>query len=188
MLEAFNATTLGDTMDQMCRIFLVGFMGAGKSSVGAALASRLGCRFIDLDLEISRRLGAPIGDVFADRGEEAFRAAESDELARFAALDDVVIATGGGAFCDPANREVMHRAGGISVFLDLPWPELEKRLASDHATRPMYDSTEQARRLFEQRLPDYLRALVQVPLTGTESPSEAALRVADALQETPCAT
>ena len=104
-------------MDQMRSIFLVGFMGAGKSSIGAAVADRLGSRFVDLDQEISRRLGAPIANVFADRGEATFRAAESDELARVAGLADVVVATGGGAFCEPANRELIHGSGGISVFL-----------------------------------------------------------------------
>jgi shikimate kinase len=172
----------------MRSIFLVGFMGAGKSSIGVAVADRLGSRFVDLDEEISLRLGAPIPDVFADRGEAAFRAAESEELARFAGLEDVVVATGGGAFCDPANRQLIHGSGGVSVFLDLPWTELRVRLARDHSDRPMYDDTGRARRLFDQRLPQYRRALVQVPLDGTESPAEAAGRVVDALQELPCAT
>jgi shikimate kinase len=175
-------------MDQMRCVFLVGFMGAGKSSVGAALAARLGHRFVDLDQEISNRFGAPIPDVFADRGEANFRAAESDELARLAGLDDVVVATGGGAFCNEANREVIHGSGGVSVFLDLPWAELRHRLAGDHADRPMYDDTDQARQLFEERLPQYLCAVVRVELKGTESPEEAAGRVVHALQEAPCAT
>ena len=175
-------------MDQMRSIFLVGFMGAGKSSIGAAVADRLGSRFVDLDQEISRRLGAPIANVFADRGEATFRAAESDELARVAGLADVVVATGGGAFCEPANRELIHGSGGISVFLDLPWAMLLQRLASDNSDRPMYDDSDQARRLFEERLPEYRRATVRVQLDGSESPAEAAERVVDALQEAPCAT
>jgi len=171
----------------MPRIFLVGFMGAGKSSVGTALAARLGYQFFDLDNEIERRLGTPIPDVFAHRGEAAFRAAESDELARFAELDGVVVATGGGAFCSEANREVIHSTGGVSVFLDLPWAELQRRLAHDHADRPMYGDTRQARRLFEERLPQYLCALVRIALAGDESPEEVAGRVEEALREAPCA-
>jgi shikimate kinase len=172
----------------MRSVFLVGFMGAGKSSIGAAVADLLGFRFVDLDEEISKRLGTPIPDIFADRGEAAFRAVESDELARVSGLEDVVVATGGGAFCDPANRALMHRKGGISVFLDLPWAKLLERLAGDNSGRPMYDDSEQARRLFDQRLPDYSRAVVRVQLDGTEGAAEAAGRVVDALQEVPCAT
>jgi shikimate kinase/3-dehydroquinate synthase len=175
-------------MDQMRSIFLVGFMGAGKSSIGTAVAARLGSRFIDLDEEISARLGAPIADVFADRGEATFRAAEHDELARISGLEDVVVATGGGAFCNPVNRDLIHRSGAVSVFLDLPWPKLAERLAGDNSERPMYDDADQARRLFDQRMPEYRRAMVRVPLDGTESSAEAAERVVDALQEAPCAT
>jgi len=171
----------------MPRIFLVGFMGAGKSSVGAALAARLGYRYVDLDDEISRRLGAPIPEIFTSRGEAAFRAAESDELARCAALDDVVVATGGGAFCSDANREVIHRAGGVSVFLDLPWEVLRERLARDNSDRPMYDDTNQAKELFEERLPHYRRALVRVSLVGDEDPDQVAGRVVETLREAPCA-
>jgi shikimate kinase len=172
----------------MTRIFLVGFMGAGKSSIGAALADRLGLRFIDLDAEISERLGAPIADIFADDGEAAFRVAERTELTRLAKLEAVIVATGGGAFCDPVNRELIHGAGGVSVFLDLPWSLLGERLARDHSERPLYGDTERARALYEERLPAYRSALVHVPLDGSESPSEAAARVLDALQEAPCAT
>ena len=175
-------------MDQMRNIFLVGFMGAGKSSIGAAVAIRLGFRFIDLDQEISRRLGTSIAEVFADRGESTFRAAEREELGRVAGLEEVVVATGGGAFCDPANRQLIHGSGGVSVFLDLPWKTLLERLAIDNSGRPMYDDSEQARRLFEERLPEYRRAMVRVLLDGGESPLEAAERVVDALQEAPCAT
>ena len=162
-------------------------MGAGKSSIGAALADRLGLRFIDLDGEISRRLGAPIPEIFARYGEETFRAAETDELVRCADLADIVVATGGGAFCSAANREAIHRSGGVSVFLDLPWAVLQERLARDHSARPMYDDNDQAKQLFEERLPHYRCALVQVTLSGQEDPDEVAGRVVEMLREAPCA-
>jgi shikimate kinase len=171
----------------MPRIFLVGFMGAGKSSVGAALAVRLGYQSVDLDEEISQQFGAPIAEVFAQHGEAAFRAAEHEELARCADLTDIVVATGGGAFCSEANRELIHRLGGVSVFLDLPWAVLRQRLARDHADRPMYDDTDQARELFEERLPQYRCASVQVSLAGDEDPDEVAGRVVETLREAPCA-
>lgn len=181
-------TVLGDTMDQMRCVFLVGFMGSGKSSVGARVAARLGSRFIDLDAEIARELSAPIAEIFASRGEAAFRAAERDALATVAGIDDVVVATGGGAFCSNENRDIIHGSGGVSVYLDLPWPELRRRLAGDHSHRPMYDNPDQAARLFDEREPQYLKAMVRVALEGTESPDEVADRVVDALQEVPCAT
>jgi shikimate kinase len=172
----------------MPRIFLVGFMGAGKSSIGAALADRLGLRFVDLDGEISRRLGAPIPEIFARRGEATFREAESDELARCAESADIVVATGGGAFCSDANRGLIHRSGGVSVFLDVPWQVLRQRLTRDHSGRPMYDDTNQAKQLFEERLPHYRCASVQVSLAGDEDPDEVAGRVVETLREAPCAT
>jgi shikimate kinase len=171
----------------MPRIFLVGFMGAGKSSIGAALASRLGCRFIDLDEEISRRFGAPIREIFSRFGEATFRSAEYEELARCAESVDIVVATGGGAFCSDANRKMIHGSGGVSVFLDLPWVVLRQRLIGDHSARPMYDDTTQAKLLFEERLPDYRRALVHVSLAGEEHPEEVARRVEAMLREAPCA-
>lgn len=171
----------------MTRIFLVGFMGAGKSSAGAALAVRLGYEFVDLDERISQQLGVPISEVFARYGEAAFRAAEHEELTRCADLVDVVVATGGGAFCSEANREVIHRLGGVSVFLDLPWAVLRRRLTHDHSDRPMYDDTKQAKRLFEERLPQYRSALVQVSLAGDEGPDEVAGCVVDTLREAQCA-
>jgi shikimate kinase len=83
---------------------------------------------------------------------------------------------------------MMHRVGGVSVFLDLPWTVLGERLARDNSERPMYDDTDQARRLFEERLPHYRRALVQVALAGNEDPEEVAGRVVEALREAACAT
>lgn len=175
------------TLKGMCCFFLVGFMGAGKSSAGTALAAQLGAQFIDLDVEISRRLGAPVAEIFALYGEDTFRATESEEVARCTELSDVVVATGGGAFCSEVNREVIHRSGGVSVFLDLPWAVLRERLERDHSDRPMYADTDQARKLYEERLPHYRCALVQVPLAGQEDPDEVAGRVVELLGEAPCA-
>lgn len=171
----------------MHRIFLVGFMGAGKSAVGAALAQLLRSPFVDLDERLRRRFGADIGEVFARHGEAAFRAAESEELAAVAGRDGAVVATGGGAFCRDENRRLIEAAGGVSVFLHLPWEVLRARLGDDHAGRPKYGDEASARRLWEERLPHYRRATLVVELAGDESPDEAAQRVAAALEEAPCA-
>jgi shikimate kinase len=172
----------------MRSVFLVGFMGAGKSSVGAALAARLRYRFIDLDEEIGARFGATIPEIFDHHGEAAFRDAEREELARCAELTDVVVATGGGAFCNEAGRTIIHDRGGISVYLELPWEELGRRLASDHRERPKYDDADQARRLYEERLPHYRRAMVTVPLGGLESSHEIVECIVARLGEVACAT
>jgi len=171
----------GDNIMGMRGIFLVGFMGAGKTSVGEALAARLGRRFIDLDERVAGRFGMSIAEIFAARGEGAFRSTETEELARVAAEADAVVSTGGGAFCNRMNREIIRGSAGVSVYLDLPWNELDRRLSTDNHGRPKYEDTEQARRLFEQRRPAYLEADIIVALAGTESPGEVAERVHDAL-------
>jgi len=172
----------------MRSIFLIGFMGAGKTSVGEVLAERLGCRFIDLDQRLCERFGATIPEVFERHGEEVFREAEREELVRCADGRKLVVAAGGGAFCSEANREIIRVSGGLSVFLDLPWEALGARLAGDHAGRPKYGDAGQAHRLFKNRLPDYRRAAMIVGLAGTESAEVAADLVMAALEEAPCAT
>ena len=167
-------------------IYLVGFMGAGKTLVGAALAARLGRRFVDLDERLGERFGASIPEIFAVHGEGIFRAAETDELARCADEQDAVVATGGGAFCNGANREIISGSKGVSVYLDLPWGELDRRLAADNGGRPMFDDAEQARSLFEKRRPEYLRADVVITLEGSETPDDVAKRVLE--EVAPCAT
>ncbi len=172
----------------MNRIFLVGFMGAGKSSVGGALAQLLSSRFVDLDERLCRRFGASIPEVFARHGEAAFRAAETEELAAAAALDGVVVAAGGGAFVSAANRRLIEASGATSVYLDLPWEALRRRLEADHDGRPLYGGGAAARLLWEERQDAYRRADVTVELSGRETPDEAAAMVAGALREASCAT
>jgi shikimate kinase len=163
-------------------------MAAGKSSVGEALGRHLGYRFVDLDERLSRRFGMSIASVFETHGEAAFRAAEREELTVCAGLSDVVVATGGGAFCDDENRRIMHAPNAVSVFLDVPWPVLRKRLDHDHTGRPLYDDAALAQTLFEKRLPHYRRAQVTVFLEGSETPAEVAREIVQTLQEAPCAT
>ena len=172
----------------MRNVFLVGFMGAGKSLVGAALAARRGHRFIDLDERLRERFEASIPEIFAVHGEGVFRAAETDELARCADEQGVVVATGGGTFCIGANREIISGSKGVSVYLDLPWEELDRRLAVDNSGRPKYDDREQARSLYEERQPEYRRADVVIALKGSENPDEVADKILEALREVaPCA-
>ena len=172
----------------MRSIFLVGFMGAGKSSVGKVLAERLDRPFVELDEVLSRRFGASIEEVFDRRGETAFRAAEREELQHAAQQPGTVVSTGGGAFCDPENRLLIDQADGISVFLDVAWPVLAARLAADDGARPLYHSPEQAKALLDKRLPSYRQATIVLAIGADEAPARTAERLAEALEEVACAT
>ena len=173
-------------MRVMVNIFLVGFMGAGKTSVGRLLAGRLGARFLDLDHELVEVFGCSIADVFRTRGEAVFRAAEAEMLERLCGVQGLVVATGGGAFQSRSNRRVIEASGGISVFLDVPWEALRGRLERDNSGRPVYRDADQARALFEARLPSYRRATVTIPLTGEEAPEVVAATVSDVVRGAPC--
>jgi len=172
----------------MVNIFLVGFMGAGKTSVGRQLARHMNARFLDLDHELSGKFGCSIAEGFENSGETSFRAAETDLLRELSADSGLVVATGGGAFSTDGNRRIIEERGGVSVFLDVPWDVLQQRLERDNADRPVYRDAEQARRLFEERRQHYLRATVSVALSGDESPEHIVETIADAVRGVPCGT
>ncbi len=172
----------------MYNIYLVGFMGAGKSAVGRAVARRLARDFVDLDAAVEGRLGMAIPEIFSTRGEAGFRAAETEELERTTGRDRLVVATGGGAFSNAANRRLIERSGGTSVFLDVPWRAIRRRLDDGTDGRPKWVDDDHARCLLEQRRPDYDSASVRLELAGDESPDEVASRIEAALAEHPCAS
>ena len=143
------------------RVFLVGFMGAGKSTTGRALARRLGCLFVDLDARVAARFGLDVAEIFRRHGEPAFRAEEARQLAGCGRWDDVVVATGGGTFAGEGNRAVI--AGlGASVFLDVSWAEIARRLPGKRAERPLFATPEAALELYRARLPFYREAELHV--------------------------
>ena len=141
-------------------IFLVGFMGCGKTTVGRLLAEQLGRRFIDLDDWIVQRAGKSIARIFAEDGEEHFRRLESELLREVVKEPDAVISLGGGAFVSEANRRVVKECG-VSVWLDCSLDVILKRLegASD---RPLNTSPERLRDLLESRLPSYSQVDVRI--------------------------
>ena len=140
-------------------IFLVGFMGSGKSTVGRLLAQRLGWEFVDLDAEIEGRYGAPIAEIFEREGEPAFRDLEHEALSEQVRLvrraKPRVVALGGGAFVADRNRDALATAG-VSVFLDCP-PEVLWKRVSGEEHRPLARDRNAFQRLFEQRQPSYLQ-------------------------------
>lgn len=115
-------------------ISLVGYRGTGKSTIAAALADRLRWAFVDADIEIERRAGCSIREIFAAGGEAAFRAAERQVLADLLAEDRQVVAAGGGAVLDPDTRREMMNAGPV-VWLRASVETILDRLAGDTATR-----------------------------------------------------
>ena len=164
-------------MKERLRIFLVGFMGCGKSAVGRSLAAALGVPCVDLDSVISSVMGATIAEIFARHGEAAFREEESRQLRKAGQLERVVVSTGGGTFCSPHNRKIIEELGGVTVFLDVEWKALLARLPGKNLDRPKFGSPEQARRLMERRRPAYELAAIHLILTGNEEPGEVARRI-----------
>ncbi len=160
------------------RVYLVGFMGSGKTAVGRRVAERLGLPFVDLDAEIERTSGVTVRALFEAAGEAAFRERESLFLEGTESLPRAIVATGGGCYVREENRRTIARLG-TPVFLDVALPELLSRLAGK-TDRPLFAGPEQAASLRAEREPFYRMGTVRVALAG-ESVEEAADRVLDAL-------
>ncbi len=117
-------------------VFLTGFMGSGKSTVGRRLAQQLGLSFVDLDLEIEKRDGRLIRDIFSQDGEPFFRQLESDILRSVCSNStSAVVATGGGIVINPENRQLM-RSFGLVINLQVDYASVAQRLAKDQS-RPL---------------------------------------------------
>jgi len=146
------------------RIYLVGFMGSGKTSVGGHLARGMGFRFLDLDSEIERLRGLSVAEIFEQDGEGEFRRLESLALRDTASMRDIVVATGGGTLTRWENRDFIQRTG-IMVWLDAPLPVMLER-ASNGARRPLLSTPERMALLLEERLPGYRTADLRVDAGG----------------------
>jgi len=158
-------------------VFLVGFMGAGKTTVGRALAQRLGWTFEDLDDRIQLREGRSIAEIFRDSGETEFRRAETAALRQvLSELDSSprIIALGGGAFAQPENSALLENAGVPVVFLDGPAEELFRRCEREPRERPLRGNVKQFRELYEQRRPSYLKAAWRIDTGGKDQETVAA--------------
>jgi shikimate kinase len=145
-------------------IYLVGFMGCGKSTIGPLLAQRLGWSFVDIDGEIEAAEKSAIADIFETRGEPEFRRLEREIIrARVGQIErglPAVVALGGGAFLDPATRELL-ASSGISVWLDCPLSVLRRRVA-ECTSRPLARDPQQFAALYAARRESYRLADVRV--------------------------
>jgi len=137
-------------------VFLIGMMGAGKTTIGRLLAQALHYRFLDADAELERRAGVRVATMFELEGEDGFREREAQLLAELTLQPGIVLATGGGAVLRADNRECLRRRG-LVVFLDVAAAEIARRTQHD-LSRPLLQAPDRRARieaLLEQRLPLY---------------------------------
>jgi shikimate kinase len=148
-------------------VALIGFMGAGKTTVGHALAKRLHWNFFDLDDVIEQREQQSVAQIFASSGEAAFRRMETMALRTLlqdrSTGSDLILALGGGAFIQPENRAVLGEARAITVLLDAPLEELRRRCTSERKVRPLAQQQDRFQEdrfaeLFAARRMDYALA------------------------------
>jgi shikimate kinase len=172
----------------MIRIFLIGYMGAGKTTLGRALAKELKIEFIDLDNYIEERLCKSISQIFAEKGEEGFREIERRMLHEAGEFENVVISTGGGTPCFFDNIEYMNRQGA-TVFLDVPVERLFIRLSIARKKRPliMGKSDEELRCFIAEqlakRLPHYSKAKQRFTADRLEDVKQIEASVKEFLQQ-----
>ncbi len=170
----------------MRNLYLIGFMGAGKTLVGRAVARLTGRVFSDLDEAIEERLGISVPEIFSVHGEAEFRRIEHQELGRTTSGSNLVVATGGGAFSSMDNRQMIRDSDGLSVFLDPPWSLIESRLEREIDGRPKWVNPDQAKRLYQGRLADYRKAAIRITINGEETADEIAGRIESAVLEIAC--
>ncbi len=167
-------------------LFLVGMMGAGKTTVGRILSRRLARRFIDSDEEIETRCGVRIPVIFEIEGEAGFRARECGVIDELTALDGIVLATGGGAVLAPENRRVLAARGTVVYLRALP-ADLLRRVRNDR-NRPLMmtpDPLGRLEELYAQRDPLYREVADVVVETGRQKVQVLARQLLEVLEE-PC--
>jgi shikimate kinase len=149
------------------KIYLVGFMAAGKTTLAQALARRLGWRAEDVDLLIEARERRTVADIFARDGEPYFRSLERQVIYSLLPHRHLVIATGGGTFVDPENRAAIN-ADGVSVWIDVPFDVLLSRIPAD-GRRPLANDRVQMAMLYENRRLAYQQAHLRLDAARARS-------------------
>jgi shikimate kinase len=184
-LASANSSTEGS---RPTAIFLVGFMGAGKTSVGRALERRLHWTFEDLDDRIERREKRTVAEMFRDSGESVFRRAEHNALQEL--IEELrggsqrVVALGGGAFTQADNAALLHASGWPTVFLDAPveelWRRCTRQASGQSVERPLLRDREQFGKLYESRRKSYAKASITME-TGNREVEAIAAEIAETL-------
>ena len=153
------------------KIYLVGFMGAGKTTVGRELAARLDVPFFDLDDLVEAAEKTSIKEIFSQHGEPYFRKRERDILRSTRYLDNAVVATGGGTFTFDENIQFI-QSEGLSVWLSAPYSLLRGRIGDKAAERPLFRDDVAAHELFKNRLRYYRMADVALDVREDETTAE----------------
>ncbi len=150
-------------------VVLVGFMGAGKTSVGCALAALLGWRFVDLDARVVARMGRSVAEIFQQDGEASFRQMEHDELRCLLgerSAERTVVSLGGGAWLQAENVAALREVAVPVLFLDAPVEELWRRCLPGEGIRPLLQNENAFRQLYEARRPVYQDGTQRVETAG----------------------
>ena len=155
-------------------------MGAGKTTIGRLLAQRLAMQFLDSDREIERAFGLTVAEIFAERGEPAFREAERQLIFRLLSGPPTILSLGGGAYMDGRTREAVNQAA-IAIWLDPPFELISDRLGRS-TKRPLASarSSEELRSLWNERRGSYAQAHIHV-VTSDGDPNEAVEQILAAL-------
>jgi shikimate kinase len=162
-------------------VFLTGFMGAGKTTVGRELARTVGWSFVDLDAAIEAKQGKTISQIFSESGEPEFRKLEMQTLRELLDASDpedpdeepepMVVALGGGVFAQEANRHLIREHGGKVVYLEVDLPEALRRCEAVKLTRPLLQDEKLTAELMESRRPFYETADLRVRTDGQLVPA-----------------
>jgi shikimate kinase len=163
-------------------VYLIGMMGAGKTTIGQVLATQLGYQFFDTDAVVEQVAGQPIAQIFADPGESHFRDLETAVLGQLAGHTSKVIATGGGIVLKPNNWQFLRY--GIVVWLDVPLALIQQRLQAD-TTRPLLqaDGATRLATLMSQRQALYRQADLTIATTAADVPQSISDRIVSAIAE-----
>lgn len=118
------------------RVYLIGFMGAGKTTIGKYVAHDMGWKYLDMDHLFEEEQGCTISQYFAEKGEAAFRVEETNLLKKIAQMDNVIVSTGGGTPCSDENIKIMRESGTV-IYINVEPEILRNRLASAKVNRPL---------------------------------------------------
>ena len=146
------------------KLYLIGFMGAGKSTIARALGRRIGWRVVDIDERIESRERRSVASIFSQSGEPYFRQVERQVLGEILSERNLIIATGGGTFAEADNRALM-LADGAVAWLDVPLAQVVERVPAD-GRRPLAADREQMEQLFLRRQLVYANAHVRIDAGG----------------------